>query len=124
MPIMWLSTRADSEYQSPRPNDLEPQAFHWTFLSYRYEEHAGADVEAADSPGDPDALEASTTLLHDQRADAGCGQTVVCASGSEGFADRAQLLSSMHAGNLVKGIPETGYYTINKMPHRRLRTPL
>ena len=85
-----------SGHHSPRPDDLEPQAFHWTFLSYRYEEHAGADVEAADSPGDPDALEASGTLLHDQCADAGRGQTVVCASGLAVSAGRAQLLSSMH----------------------------
>lgn len=35
------------------------QAFHWTFLSYRFEEHAGADVETAASPEDPDALEVS-----------------------------------------------------------------
>ena len=35
-------------------------------MSYRYEEHAGADVEAAESPEDPDALEASAlqNLLH------------------------------------------------------------
>jgi hypothetical protein len=42
------------------------QAFHWAFLSYRFEEHAGADVEAADSPGDPDALEArAADLMYD-----------------------------------------------------------
>lgn len=33
------------------------QAFHFSFLSYRYEEHAGADVEAATATDDPDALE-------------------------------------------------------------------
>lgn len=41
---------------------LVPQAFHFSFISYRYEEHAGADANAASqadeaSPDDPNALE-------------------------------------------------------------------
>jgi hypothetical protein len=73
---------------------LRTQAFHWTFLSYRYEEHAGADVEAADGPGDPDALEASATLLQDQCAVR--RQPTVTALEPQVSAGWAQLHSSMH----------------------------
>lgn len=38
------------------------QCFHWSFLSYRYEEHAGADAEAAKTLEDPDALEVISCL--------------------------------------------------------------
>ena len=39
------------------------QALHWSFLSYRYEEHAGADAEVASAIGDdPGLLEVRQVL--------------------------------------------------------------